>query len=569
MRYFKLLYVLFLSVGIVTCRDAEIQPKDYPTVTTTEATNIDVNGVTLNAIVNSSGTQAITDYGFIVTSNDVQNEYSLGNSLKKSSFETRITSDLDSGVVYRYKAFMRTKNNLVLGNELEFLSKGSGEIIITGMNPTEGFKSTTVKISGQNFSKNKNNTKVFVNNQSATIVSTTENDVEFIIPNSLKPGEYEVKLVIGLRTNILTQKFKIVETKILSVQPLSGTPGMEISITGENLLRGSKITADFGGIAASISFLSETLVKVIVPVYMDLLLSDSYLDLTLIVDGMKIVYPKKFIVKKTWDIKQPPIKESYPINYEMGFSYMNYGYLHDRNKGDMYRYDPTINNWEKVPNSRFTGSIYENSLYIPVNNLVYRVGGLNYLGNLNSLWCYNVDNNIWSQKPNLPFNFSDASFFVLNNKIFILTLEKQLWKCDFENNIYVRLKDFPDSPADFFLSTFIANNQVYAVQYGKTWLYDSLNDNWTFIASNPFSKETYSVNALCYSNKDTGYVFNRGQFLWKFNASTNLWNLVSIYPGIRGDDSKKSIFIINNKAYFAAVSGHYYESHPLLYVYSE
>lgn len=560
--------ISILLAGIFTnCNDAEVQPKDYPIVETNAATVIDENGVTLNANVKNFGKETIEAYGFIISNNGFENDYNLGNVLNTTKFEARITSDLDSGMVYNYRAYIKTNKHMVFGNEHVFTSKGSGNVTVLDISPKEGFKSTIVKIHGNNFSQNKENIKVFVNNVSAKVISTSKNIIEFIIPESLTPGQYEVKLVNGLQSYLLNTKFKIPDIIISTILPLSGKPGTEISIYGENLMRGAEITVYFAGLPATVTFSSESLVKVIVPLDKNYMLTRNLVDIDLVIDELKVKYHKKFMIKETWETKQPMIKASYPINYEKAFVYLNKAYLFDQNYGDMYRYDPNLDSWEKIPNSRFTNDSYENSLYITRNSQVFRVGGVNYLSKLNLLWSYNLENNSWTQKPNLPFNFEDASYVTINNNIYVLTLEKQLWKCDFDNNNYERLNDFPDTPSDFFLSAFIANNEIYAIQYGKTWHYNLQNNTWTFKAANPLYKERYSQRTECFSNNNTGYALVNGSLLYKFDYNSNLWNLVSYYPGIRGDASKKTIFVLNSKAYFAAISGWFYESSPLLYAY--
>lgn len=47
------------------------------------------------------------------------------------------------------------------------------------------------------------------------------------------------------------------------------------------------------------------------------------------------------------------------------------------------------------------------------------------------------------------------------------------------------------------------------------------------------------------------------------------WTQISNYPGIRGDNSYKTTFVIGNKAYIAATSGNYGGNSPLMYSFGE
>ncbi len=571
MNYLKLIYLLLFAVGITTCRDAEIQPKDYPYVVTTDATNIDANGVTLNAVVKKSGNQAITDYGFIITFSDKQTEYSLNTALKTNSFEIRIQSDLDSGEVYSYKAYMRTKQNLVLGNDIEFISKGSGNVVISDIVPKEGFANTKVKITGTNFSNNTN--KVFLNNLEIPVELSTPSSIEFVIPSNLKPMEYEVKVISGKRIIILPQKFKISQTLIYLVSPLSGRPGQEISITGENLLRGGLATVYLGGLASGIVndiYMSETLIKIKVPLDKNYLLFDTPLDVIVQVGNLKTTYSKKFILKKTWESKKP-ISSSAPLKLENGFTYQNRVYVFDANNGYMHRYDPILDTWEMIQNSRLNSDNYDGTLYIPFNNKFYRVGGYDHIGNLiKTFYIYNLDNNTWSTKATLPFSFKNASHFILNNTIYIITSEKQLWKCNFENNSFQRLNDFPDQPTNDFIATFTANERIYAIQYGKTWQYNSENDTWTYMSFNHFTYDHYGKKPICINYNNTGYFFEQYIFLYKYDFISNKMNLVSLYPGVN-TESLKSLFVNNNKLYilgYESLNG-IYNPNPYMFAFQD
>ncbi len=120
-----------------------------------------------------------------------------------------------------------------------------------------------------------------------------------------------------------------------------------------------------------------------------------------------------------------------------------------------------------------------------------------------------------------------------------------------------------------FSSTFVVNGTAYLVVYGHTWRYNVSSDTWSDIATNPFFKEYYSVDAIGFALNNTGYVLHSGQSLYKYDVTNNSWTLVTYYPGSRADNSYKTTFIIGDKAYIAATSGNYSGNSPLMYSYQE
>jgi hypothetical protein len=122
---------------------------------------------------------------------------------------------------------------------------------------------------------------------------------------------------------------------------------------------------------------------------------------------------------------------------------------------------------------------------------------------------------------------------------------------------------------DYFESTFIANGNAYAVQYGKTWMYDKQNDNWIQKAPNLFTLEQYDTNAKCFSYNNTGYVLNKGTDLYKYDTINDKWILVSNFPNSYGFNSEKSIFVLGDFAYIAATFSNYQGGSPLMFSYQD
>lgn len=565
-RYFSALAIIICFIS--GCKDAEIQQKEYPLIITKEVSEINSEGVTLEAEIVVAGKDTITDYGFIISDGKSTRKFSVFNS---NRFKVRLSTDLRSNVEYECRAYITTRSKIVFGNIVRFLSLGSTPPLIYDMNPQSGFDGDTVRISGKYFSSFPENNRIYVNDKIAKIILSTDSTITFVIPSQSFTGAAEITLEVNTLKVNSTRKFTILGPQISSVSSLIGTSGKIITINGTNLIRnGSNIAISFGQYNAEILNSTNTWIDVVVPIPSFNLLADNYAIIKLTNGSKTTTYPAAFKIKKSWVRKSPPLKYDWPTKYQEGFSYNGKGYMHDVNHGNIYEYDPQTDSWSQFGTSAFPSVIYDKSLYIQYNNQVFRVGGIDYLSaSLKSLWSYDMVANRWKLKSNLPFSFSSAGYFILENQIYILTYEGQLWLCDFELEQYTRLNDFPEKIVNFFVSTFIANGNAYTVQYGKTWLYDKQSDKWIPKTANPFSKGYYSTYAKCFSFNNTGYVLNEGTDLYQYDYVNDKWILKSKYPGEWASNSEKSIFVLGNEAYFAAISSNYTGGAPLMFLYQD
>lgn len=564
-------YIVLIFAIVSSCRDAVIQQKDYPMLSTLEVSDVDNQGATFSAKILNFGKYEITEYGFIWSDARTEYQQKLGDKLSSAKFEARIVSDLDSGISYVCRAYVKTAINMVIANEVNFLSKGSEMPQITGIYPSEGYDNSTVRIQGQNFSRKMFANKVYVNNTLATVTASTEEEIEFIVPSTSFAGNADIRVVSGTRTSTSPVKFKVLGAEIHSLSTMSAKAGKEVTIRGVHLLQNNdECRVDFGQLPAKIISKTDTLIKVIVPVNTNKLLEDVMLSLQLTTGKKKVIYHQPFTLLKSWERKGPPIlSQSMSMLYDNGFTYQDKGYLLSTNLNYLCRYSPETDTWSVVENGDFKGSIYEQSLFITKGDRVYRVGGSNMSTLVKFLWSYHFSENKWTRLPDLPFNFVRAGYFSYNDKIFIVTNYRQVWKCDFENNQYERMNDFPGLINYFFISTFKADDDVFAVVHGTTWKYNPANDSWTFTAHNVFKNEGYSVLAECFSYNNAGYVVRVGSEIYKYDNINHQWNLISKMPVNEIFNTEKSYFAFGNKLFVLAFRGNISYPSPFVYLYEE
>jgi len=571
------IYICLIHLFYIGCtKDALIQPKQYPYVITKDVAEINTSGVTFEAKIQDYGQEEITDFGFLWSDGKTEYKYSLQNSGTLNDFKIRISTDLENGLPYTCRSYVKTVKKLVLGNKVSFVSLGSENPIIADFNPKEGFDGTLMKLKVKYLSQYLINNKVFINNLPAEIISLSGDTIVVMTPSMAFAGDATVSVKVGSQQSTSNTKFKIFGPEIESVSSLSGHSGNYITIKGKNLIQnGNNIDVSFGSYPAEKISYSGTQIDIIVPMpaqgmFSDksFLLSDQSLFIN-IKNGLKTTsFNRSFLIIKSWETRSPtPFNWSY--KYE-AITYMEKGYILELNIKQFYEYNPNSDQWNSFSSVLYPADRNEGSLYVVSGNNCFKVGGYNWMNlPIYELWAFDFTAKTWNKKRNVPFSFSYATFFNLNSQFYIITKNGEFWKCDFENEVYTRLKNFPITYDNYFISTFIANGKALVVCYGHTYQYDDTSDSWIEKSINPFSKKQYFVQAIGFSTNGTGYVLNLGIELYKYDLANDRWILVSYYPGSRSDNSYKTTFVIGGKAYVAATSGNYVGNSPLMYSYQE
>jgi len=567
----NILVALLIACFISGCKDVEMKTNDFPFLVTKPVSEIDANGATFEADVAISGNDNVTDYGFIWNNSSTEFKISLINKSDLKEFKTRIKSDLILNQTYSCKAYIVTTKNLVYGNTVTFKSLGSSLPQILDFSTKEGFDGDTIKLRGRYFSSLKENNKVFVNNMQASIISSNDSSIIFITPMQSFSGMADIAVEVNSTRTTALSKYNILGPIIESVSSMSGHSGYAITIKGKNLIQnGSNVDVYFGTFKAEVRTSSYTKLEIIVPVpytYLSAdLLTDKSLPVTLTNGLKKVSLSGNFNILKLWEQKSAT-PFSWYYKYQ-AVTYNGKGYILELNDKQVYEYDPGTNIWNQYSTKEFPAERNDGSTYLTWGNNMYKIGGYDYMyKSIYDVWAFNFTTKTWTQKNNIPFVLNNGSYFTLNNQLYIVTGQGQVWKCDLENQLYTRLNNFANS--FYFSSSFVSNGTAYIVLYGHTWRYNESSDTWTDIATNPFFKEYYNVDAIGFTLNNTGYVLHSGQYLYKYDITNNCWTLVSNYPGSRADNSYKTTFIIGNKAYVAATSGNYSGNSPLMYSYQE
>lgn len=122
--------VIAISLLLVSCtKDAELVSKQYPVIQTQDVSNIDSNGATFNGEFIDTGNSLITEYGFVlgISEPSIENSDTLivTSNATNGVFSKTISENIAGNINYYVKAFAKTDNHVVYGNNITFYSQGS------------------------------------------------------------------------------------------------------------------------------------------------------------------------------------------------------------------------------------------------------------------------------------------------------------------------------------------------------------------------------------------------------------------------------------------------------------
>ena len=540
--------------------------KDYPVFETKEPMDISPTGVTFSADIISHGSIDIEDYGFIWRTSKDTFQVSLSDKNLENGFEFRVYSDWEKGRQYIYRAFIKTRDLLVLGHEISFISQGGKVPEISNFYPKEGFDGTLVTLTGHYFSYHADRNQVFVHGQEAEVVFADGDSLVFKIPQTSYTGLTDISVQVGSQQVAASAYFDIQGPEITSISAKEGHSGNYATLHGKYFTpNGDSTEVFFGEYKAKTIEVSDQEVKVVVPVPAYSLLADLSVTVR-VINGLKTTeLSTPYTIKKSWESKTAiPFSSSVPHE---SFTYQQKGYILNRYTKILYQYDPTTNAWNA--DSSYPGDDEENNLFIPVGNKVLKMGGYTNSGLSHTCWEYYFDTKQWKQKSDIPFGFYKATYFLLHNKYYIITDQGEVWIYHADNESFSRKHDFPVNYRNALGFSFISEGVAYAVTYGQTWKYNEQTDRWIEIGTNPFTSSSFYNYTVGFSKGETAYILLGGEALYKFDAEHMVWLLASYYPGVRASYLYKAAFTIGNTSYVAPISHNYYDYPSLMYSYQD
>ena len=538
-------YIIIILILFSGCnKKPEINPKPFPFTITNPVTEITADGATFSAEVLNRGEQEITAFGFILEGNNQTYTFNLNDITSLNVFKYRCNVDIVADKKYKVRAYVKTVSDSVISNKVSFIGKGSLPPEILSFSPTSGPDNSEVLLLCKNINLQPDKNKVYLNNESCEVMAVRGDTIVCKTPSTSYVGEAVFKVSNGLYNDSCSSKFTITGLVATSFTPLTGKCSERITLKVDNfLLDGDDVVEvyfnnDFTWFgSATVLNVTNNTIDIIAPPYG--LTEDKSCTITVKIGLKEATFNQEFLMYKSWDEKKPgPFKsrETYPAVVYNGCAYVLDTWI-DKS---LYRYTPVEDAWEPVVSSEFPEEMLFSSLYVVVGDILYKVGGREHYGDMqNTLWTYDFISGNWEQKSDLPFRVMSGKSFELNGYIYVITSSSEVWKCDFENEQYIKLNDFPGNKVVF---SFKSNATTYVATTSKTYRYNKQNDLWSEVCDAPPS---YSYYGLDYNN--TGYTYCSNSIIYKFDNINYKWSSKSYYPGTRS--GYKILFSMNNQMY--------------------
>jgi len=551
----KKLHIASITIVIVlffaSCqKDAELASREYPFLQTNEVKEIKTTGATFSAVLLTASPKAILDFGFICGDGNNEFKYSIADEKEINDFEMTMTTDLEEGVEYTCRAYVETEDNVVLGNVVSFVALGSSKPALGSFYPQSGFDGTEVTLNGRNFSKILSNNRVFMEEFEAQVTAVSDNSITFRIPESQYLGEVSIYVQVGKLKVKAARYFTVLGPEIDNISANSGYPGEVVRVEGRNFLaNGPTVGITIDNVNATVIRYSDNEILFRVP-YDKTRLKYGFGGYVLVINNRK----KKFSINGYFNVQRSWFDVAWPLlSWHYGssaFVYNGKGYVLDYYWNSFHCYTPETNRWEQLSGVVVPNQGVHLRAFAVVGNSVYVAGGnFGSTEAVRYVWKFDFLSNTWTRRNDIPFDFLEHTMFELNGKTYLISHKQECWLCDFENDTYSRLSDFPVGFRGEWIGSFVIKGTAYVAKYGRTWRYDEQNDQWLEIGANPLYWGSYNGIPPYFTANDAGYVLIDGNKLFRFDPELDSWSIVSGYPGYVGDSSSKIAFVINQIAY--------------------
>jgi len=562
-RNFLIFIVSIIIFG--SCQKEKFADKGFPILLTKDVTNITDTGVVFNCEIQNLNEDKLKEVGFIWGLNS---EFSLDNLdidiykfeeiENKSNFEVSINSGLIADTTYYVRCYAITDKNVVYGNIVSFVAKGSNLPEILDFYPKLATFGDTVTVVGTNFSKFMDIKVGNLKYKTLQILELTDSVFKFVVPSNLY-SEVGVPIILKLGNKEVSSNnnFDLIEPIIESVSPTAGNYKTIVTI------KGNYFNADSNEVKVSIdtvllNFMRTSKTEIVV--YLNNYKQSSGIKTIKIeMNGKKVEY-KNFNYKDIicWKkIGGFPVSLSHPANFVCNDkAYVCTGYYDYSFTKYVFEYNASNNTWTRK--NDFLGNGRLGAIGFSINNIGYILLGENANYDfLNDNYQYDINNDSWSKKNNLSIYRYNSVSFVANNKAYVCggtdyNSYKDLWEYNPETDTWSQKLSFPGTARAGMIGFAIDNIGYVGLGEGKKdfWAYNPSTNLWT---TKPAYPGTYSQNCISFVMDTNGYVlFGATAYstysgeVWKFLPLENKWLRITNFPDV--DDNYFS-FVINNVAY--------------------
>ncbi|RAW00369.1 IPT/TIG domain-containing protein [Pseudochryseolinea flava] len=228
-----LIVVSILSIlAVFSCKDEVVNKPVFETLQVTRADT----GATFQAKINLLGGQSADDYGFVwsdQTSPTIDDSvYYFRTLAKQGTFLYTVNNDLTPGKIYYVRAFIKSENQIIYANEVQFESLGSATPFITSFSPSSGGAEDVIVIKGDNFTRVISNMQVLIGENQLEILEASRNELKVKIPASYHTATLPIALTVTGKSAQSKEQFTLNGPILQQIAPVKGSAGTEITLLG-------------------------------------------------------------------------------------------------------------------------------------------------------------------------------------------------------------------------------------------------------------------------------------------------------------------------------------------------
>jgi hypothetical protein len=531
-KYNPIIISLIVLILIRCVEEPEPRAQEYP-IFQTSVEEIDDSGVILTIDVLNRGSGVIKQFGFLLgeeSSTDFKTNRNISFVDELSdTFSTRIATNLSPDVRYVARGYIILEADTVFGNAADFTSLGSATPIITDFSPTSGIDGDTITLTGTNFSTSRNDVSISFGENSASIVSTTIEEIKAIVPLGAISGNTTISLTV-FDDDVSIEGFVVNSPTIESISPDAGFDGTEVTLVGNFSKVKTYNKVLFNGINAYITEQNSTQIKAVSP-------------RTSLVGDVNVVVETNGKISNSISYYTigPVIESVSPLEGQYGDIITIEGVEFS---------STTQSNIVKIGDTQVQVlSSSSSKLEISVPNITYgsreislkvgnKVATYGDLFTVNSSW---QDGLLFTQEVRLQgesFNVGDKGYLLLGDYCHNGTgrnASREVWEYDPVAVQWKRKNDFPSDgrwgTVGFVIDEYVyigggwANVNGYTNgPYNDFYRYDPINDSWTQLADLP----SPAANSLSFSVGGKGYIGSgRIEDFYEYDASSDEWNRIS------------------------------------------
>ncbi|GET22110.1 IPT/TIG domain-containing protein [Prolixibacter denitrificans] len=563
----KNLWLALILLQLASCEKDNSGSQPFPEVNTLDITNVSSEGATFNAEIKMRGQSPIERYGFVWSAIEhldttIMDKVILSDNIESGKFSATISSTLKEGETYAVYAFAKTGEYAVFGKSIQFKSLGSKGPVVTSFSPETGSWGDTITIRGKNFSYVGYENTVKLGTIQALVTSASDTLLTIRVPEKLIEDKVNLSVSIFGNTSIAPNMFNYLVPEITKIEPLNGSFGDTITISGNNFtndIRYNKVF--FGNVSAIITSFSNKEIKVIVPGALNQTLSSIKLEST----GHQLVYGTQFRL-------DAPVVESYnpasatKPNQEITITGKNFNPVTQYNTVFIDGYQANITDATdttlKVILPDEVIPFYQISRFANLSvSLSIADQTIMATDSLPLFW-----HSTWTRKKDFPgagrykgiaFTSNGKGYYGtgISNVLNDYTYYSDFWEYDPTTDSWARKTDVPGNPRAGAVS-FIINNQGYVGtgsdhmysssqnedtnHFKDFYRYDATTDSWTRIADfagiGRHSAAAFSYNDMGYVG--TGYWGNDkpdgawqvADDMWRYDPVNNNWTEIGKFP---------------------------------------